>query len=111
MNARFKEEEAGFFTEALAEKTRIYWDPISDTTSVDFESSRYLRDEHRYIARVESDSSVNITGEDLSTREYVIDGVTYKGSGVIAFAKLLYNDLYNEQFGPQAEPESEDTPL
>lgn len=109
MNARFRDAGTGFFTEALSEKTRIYWNPIDDTASIDFESSRYLGDEHGYIARVESDSSVSITGEELSTREYVIDGVTYKGSGVIAFAKLLYNDLYNEQFGSQPDLDSEDT--
>lgn len=107
MNARYREEEAGLFTEALAEVTRVFWNPIDDTSDIIFETSRYLRDEDNYIARVEGGSSVSITGEELSSREYEIDGVTYKGSGVIAFAKLLYNDLYNEQFGPKPEEEPE----
>lgn len=102
-NARFREEAAGLTSEALAEAIRVNWNPLDDSVGVNFDSTRYLRAGEQYITRMEGDSGVSITGAELAARSYEINGKVITGEDVNIFARLLYDELYNEQHG--AEPE------
>ena len=105
MNARFKEEAAGLVSEALAEMTRIMWNPITDEANINFDSYRYLKSGEQYITRMEGDSGVSISGEEVMERSYEINGKTITGEDVNVFIRLLYDELYNEQYGQQENVE------
>lgn len=110
MNARFREEAAGLVSEALAEMTRVIWNPITDEASINFDSYRYLKSGDEYITRMEGDSGVSITGEEVKARSYEINGKVVTGEDVNIFIRLLYDELYNEQYGPHPEEEEEEGP-
>lgn len=110
MNARFREEAAGLTSEALAEMTRVMWNPITDEANINFDSYRYLKSGEQYITRMEGDSSVSITGEEVKARSYEINGKVVTGEDVNIFIRLLYDELYNEQYGPHPEKEEEEGP-
>src|SRR5690625_2544963 len=109
MNARFREDAAGLESEALAEQIRVSWDPLEDTSVIDFQSTRFLRAGDEYITRMEGDSGVSLTGEQLALKSYEIGGKTITGEDVDMFARMLYDELYNEQHGPQPEEEGNET--
>jgi len=108
-NARFRDEAAGLTSEALADIIRVQWDPIEDVSTINFESFRYLKSGEQYITRMEGDSGVSLTGEQMALRSYEIGGKTITGEDVDMFARMLYDELYNEQHGPQPEEEGNET--
>ena len=102
-NNRFREEAGGLTSEVLSDLIRVFWDPITDDAHINFETTRFLSSGDEYIARLESDSTVSVSKDELLVKEYEIDGVTYTGEGVIQFIKILFDEEYNAQYGEQPE--------
>lgn len=106
MTARIKEEAPGVTSEALAPRIQIHWDPITNDGVISFDTSHYIKAGDAYIGQVGGGMGVSISLEEFLERSYEIEGHTITGHVPFLFAKMLYDELYNESMTEEA-PEEE----
>lgn len=105
MTARISTVNASTEAEALAPRTVINWEPVSNTGSVLFECAKFYRTSSSgdYFGAPQPDGGISISLAELLTRS--VDVPTPQGTITVPMPllmgaiKVLFDQLYNEQRG------------
>lgn len=91
-------------TEVLAPQIRIFWEPLNDTGTVRFITTKFIHDGTNPVARTEQ--SGDVPSLDLQLEDHmatIYNGVS--GADVMTFLKTLFDEAYNTRAALLPQPE------